>query len=185
MQSKKYNSRKFFAFGGLLLLTVAVVLFVLFLLSGEVKFVRQEQEEVLSKSLACRASDVKYSFFKYSDYLENSTKVNILFEDNKLKSISFLYISDYIDNVSLKNSKDINESSMKESIYEDGINDQDLSITYSYYDNKMSLSLYAIGDGFNAKVSKYFLLEGLNHESKINSFIEKYEKQGFSCEEVE
>ncbi|MDO4611722.1 MAG: hypothetical protein Q4B34_02590 [Candidatus Saccharibacteria bacterium] len=166
---------------GLTLLGVAVVLLIWFFLNGETKTTGGEGEIVRNSSLICSVEGVSYPIFTVDESTGKKLETRVIFNDDEVSAISLIQTLYYTDLATAEKSESHNHSAMNKSFARAGLEADALSASYSAFEDKMIMKLYAEGSELNDVSMKYFLAEGLNRESTIEDFTKVYNEQGLSC----
>lgn len=183
---KKGNKRWIFVLVGSLLLVTAVVLILLYFMQGSSTTTDNGGTSEVVESLSCEGVKGDYPFFKHVDGVdEKSTKVNAIFNNDKLNTISFTYKITYKDknkdHKEIKQVSDNNMFDMTEDFQESGLSADALEMRFSTLTNGIQMSLYTDSKGLSNISSKYFLLDSANGSYKINNVKKIYENMGMKC----
>ena len=183
---KKDNKRWIFVLVGSLLLVTAVVLILFYFMQGSSTTTDNGGTSEVVESLSCEGTEGDYPFFKHVDGVdEKSTKVNAIFNNDKLNTISFTYKISYndknkehkeIERVSTDNYIDVTKD-----FQDSGLNADALGIRFSTLADGVQMSLYTDSKGLSNVSSKYFLLDSANGSYKINNVKKIYENMGMKC----
>ena len=178
---KDKNAKKIiFGIAGVLLFVVAIVLIVLYLLSGKTTIGNNVRTDVVAESLSCESDEIQYPFFSYDESDRKNTKINILFDEKKIDSLSFVYRLYYGDNERIVTSEAVNHANMNEAFEKDSLPPDSFDAVYAVLNDSMQMTLNATKKQIDGVSSKYFLLEGANNYSK-ESLKNYYESKGFKC----
>lgn len=178
--TNKNNIRVFFVLAGILLIILAIVVLLYLLMKGETKTSGEWLGTESTESIVCNIVDKTYPFYTYDNSKSKETKVNIIFDNNKIQSISLTNILYYDDEKVAVDSENLNHIAMNDSFGINGLKFDDLNLKFAKFDGGLQMNIYSENiDGVSAK---YFLLdrEYLNsNESTIRKF---FEGNNFKCE---
>lgn len=183
---KKDNKRWIFVLVGSLLLVTAVVLILLYFMQGSSTTTDNGGTSEVVESLSCEGTKGDYPFFKHVDGVdEKSTKVNAIFNNDKLNTISFTYKIVYKDknkdHKEIQQVSDNNMFDMTEDFQKSGLSADALGMRFSTLTDGIQMSLYTDSKGLSNVSSKYFLLDSANGSYKINNVKKIYENMGMKC----
>ena len=183
---KKGNKSWIFVLVGSLLLVTAVVLILFYFMQGSSTTTDNGGTSETVESLSCEGTEGDYPFFKYVDGVdEKSTKVNAIFNNDKLNTISFTYKITYKDkdkdHKEIQQVSDNNMFDMTEDFQESGLSADALGMRFSTLTDGIQMSLYTDSKGLSNVSSKYFLLDSANGSYKINNVKKIYENMGMKC----
>ena len=180
---KNRNTRKMiYAIVGVLLVVTAIVLIILFLLNGRTTIGDTTKTNVTAESLSCESDDAEYPIFSYDDSDRKNIKINMLFGEKKLDTLSFVYRLYYTDNDKIVSSEAVNHADMNKSFSKDGLSPDAFGANYALLSDSMQMTLNANKKQIDGVSSKYFLLEGVNNYSK-DSLKNHFESKGFKCKD--
>ena len=165
---------------GILLVIVATVLIIIFFLIGQIVVSGDFPTPIATESITCESNSLAYPFFTYDNSSSGSTKINAIFQNDKLSSISLIYTLTYPDNSTAEKSRTENHAAMNISFQENQLPADALGATYSVNKNTFQLSLYVASNEFTSKSQKYFLLDNLNINNR-KTIKTIYEQKGFKC----
>lgn len=142
-------------------------------------------EDFISNSISCEVNNLAYPFF--SSYMEaplnQTTKVNIIFNEGVIDTISLTHTMYWNDAAKSLTSYNFNHVDMNKSFGAASLGVDALGARYTTTDDKSILSLYATTDELNHTTLKYFLIDTTSTSEKDDSWYEQqYEKQGFACQ---
>lgn len=178
-EKKKYSST--IIIGTFLLATIIIL--IIFLSSSKTTISGQYPDVKNNDTLTCKANGVNYPFFTYDNSVEKNIKINVLFVEDNVRSISLIYSLYYNDNSAIVASEAHNHAAMNINFANDGLKPDALGATYSRLDDNMKMSLFLYSSEFTDVSKKYILVDNENVLPKsIEDFRRNYEKQNFECE---
>lgn len=178
--NKKMNKNWLLLVGVILVIGI-VVLLLWFLMRGEIKTAGDWPEDETTESLSCVVEKLTYKFFKSNNIIDN-IRINVVFNNNKINSISLVTKTTYPDNDTTRAISDGHEGDMNLSFYDNGMDSYSLGATYSVDNNFAQISLYATSSELNDVSIQYFMLDTL--PKNIDEYKKAYANQGFTCEIV-
>lgn len=180
---KKANLSSWLVLTGLMLIMVAIVATILFFLNGQTVITGEFESRKVSETLVCKAKDVAYPIFAFNEADDKLLKINTVFEDENLSSISLMYKLDYSDQDILSFSEARNRAAMNESFRNDGMKPDSLDAKYGIMSDGMQFSIYAKGSNINEEILKYFMLDGVIGINQLTKekLAELYNNVGFNC----
>ena len=181
--NKKKKKSSWMVTVGIVLLLVATMAFVLFLMNGQTTLMGEFEGKKISETLVCEQEGISYPIFNY-DYADSrSLKINVVFESQKLSSISLIYKLDYSTEEAMRQSESLNHAAMNLSFYDDGLGADALNAKYSFLDNSLQMSIYAKRSDLSQKVLKYFMLGEIYDLNKMDEkkITEIYIDAGLDC----
>ncbi len=170
---------------GLTLLGVAAVLLIWFFLNGETKTTGGGGEVVRNSSLLCSVEGVSYPIFTVDEATDKKLETRVVFNSDGVEAISLIQTLYYTNLTAAEKSESHNHAAMNKSFARAGLSADALGATYSAFEDKMVMTLYADGSDLDDTSIKYFLAEGLTRESTIEDFTKIYNEQGLSCHIME
>ena len=182
-KSKNKNTRKMiYAIVGVLLVVSAVVLIILYFLNGKTTIGDTTKTDIATESLSCESDEIEYPIFSYDESDKKNLKINMIFGEKKLDTLSFIYRLYYSDNNKIIASEATNHADMNKSFSKDGMEADSFDANYALLNDSMQMTLNANKRQIDGISSKYFLLEGANNYSK-DSLKKHYESKGFKCKD--
>ena len=178
--TKKKTNKKWFLLVGVILI-IGVIVLLWFLMRGETKTTGSYQDDEATESLSCAAKNLPYTFFKTTNTIDN-IKVNTIFSNNKISSISFVAQSIYQDPTTARIQSDAHEGDMNISFANNGMKQFALSATYDINEDTAQMSLYGTSADINETSIRYFMLDSI--PKNIDGYKKAYLNQGFNCEIV-
>ena len=166
---------------GIVLVIVAVVLIVWFLLKGEQKVSGGYPDPVSSVALSCESSSTEYPLFKYENVIQKKMKIDAVFNDNKLSSISLKHELTYNNDNNATAGETINHSAMNISFTNAGMSIDTLKSNYSVIDNVFMMTLYGRDSDVTDATKKYLMIDGAIGD--IDSLSRQYAALGLKCVE--
>lgn len=136
-------------------------------------------------SLICSSEAIKYPFFINDNPDSTNLKLNLIFFDNKLKSMAVEYNLYYSSLEDASKSEAKNHATMNISFSEDSLPADAFSATYSITDSQLRLNLFTeVVDSLSDKEMKYFMINSKNTytiPATIEDFRRTYKNIGFDC----
>ena len=177
--TKKENKTNKLALIGIILIILAIFLLLGFFLSGETKVSGEWSGIEKSETIVCGISGKDYPFFTYNKAQDKTTKVNIIFDGDKITAISLTHILYYDNEKAIIDSENLNHVAMNENFGTDSLGFDALGLKFSKFDEGLQMSLYT--REVNDRMLKYFMLDGTStyDMAKLQQI---YESQGFKCE---
>lgn len=166
---------------GIICITTAFVLLILFLLQGNTKTISEGSNIETTESITCEGSNTPYPFFKYDDSKSKSIKINAIFNDSKLETISLTYRLGYDDAKQAEQSSAENHASLNKQFYEDSLGADSLGTHFSVLKKTMQLSLHADATEITGITSKYFLIDNTSDNHKKESLTKIFNSKGLDC----
>lgn len=181
--SSKKSSPNWLTIISPVLIFVALLAILLFFLNGETTMTGEFEGQKNPETLFCESNETAYSIFAFDESDSKSLKVNAVFEDEKLNSISLIYKLNYSDKDTLSFSEARNHAEVNEHFKADGMNPDSLSAKYGIMSDGMQFSIYAKDDDISNTTLKYFMI--INNTSTDQLTKEKlsklYNKVGLNC----
>ena len=181
---KRVKSRGWLMLASVILIFVAIVIFLIAALNGKTVVTGEFDGNKVTETLVCESERVNYPFFKYDNSNSKSLKINAIFEDEKIGSISLFYKLNYSNEEMAKKSESVNHAAMSESFASDGMKFDDLNSKYSFLDNSLQMSLYAKNSELNEKSLRYFMLYNIYEVGNLTKeeMAKIYNNAGLDCE---
>lgn len=180
VKTKKKSRKNWY----ILILLVGIILLVIFIIwlltKGDVKTTGEYPNEFSPQSLECVKKDVAYEFFAKDNPSSAEVKINAIFANSKLDSISLTHRTAYNDADTAKKMSDAHEGNMNVSLQEKGMYPYSLGATYSQDKNVAQMLLYARANELNEATIKYFMLDSV--PDNLTGYKRGYIAQGFTCE---
>ena len=175
---KKKNAIVFVAIA---LIVIVVVMIIIALTHGDMT-VKNSGSITKVKSLRCESEQVKYPF--YNDSADKRMmRINIVMSDNGINSVSLVYRL-YYDNLGEEMISRYTtglQSTISESFGADGLKTNALNVTYSTFSDSTQMTLYTEARDINNVTKKYFLLEDIKDNYKVEDISKKYRDKGLIC----
>ena len=168
----------------LILIFVIIIIIIINALNGKTTITGEYEGTKKLETLVCESDQVDYSIFNYDNSDSKSLKVNAVFENEKLSSISLYYKLNYPNNEMAKKSESVNHAAMNLSFYDDDMKTDDLNAKYSFIDNNFQMSIYARESDFNEKSLRYFMLYNIYEVKNLTKekMAKIYNNAGLDCE---
>ena len=168
----------------LLLIVVAIIIFGIIIISmfrGNTTIVSgHTEEDSKNNSLSCSADNFDYPFFTYNNAVKSTTTVNIIFNEDEVRTISLLQKMSYEEPGQSNASEAVNHAAMNKS-FGGTLGSDALNARYMVDDTSMNMSLFLDSKSLFDTAKKYFLIQ--DNLSGIDEYKTNYEKQGFNCKE--
>ena len=182
MEREKKTYKGCWIYLSLFFLVVFIILILFLLLFHDEALIKNNEGAVEEMTaLTCEGDDVTYPILVGSGLDVGEIKVNLVFNERTLESISFIY------KIALSNKDQIARGEarvhalMNESFANDGMGADSLGAVYSILDDALQISLYDVEKNINSTMAKYFLLDGVNGVFNQNSITGLYESKGLRC----
>ena len=177
---KKKSKTNWFLTIGISLILTAVVLAICFFLQGETKVTGNWPEPETTESLTCGVEGLAYPLFKYDNSDKKTTKVTVIFSDDRLKTISLVQQQYYNSSSEIERSEAENHAAMNLRMQDEGLGADALEMHFARLADNLKMSLYADAAKINGSTAKYFELEGVSKYNKA-TIQAAYEQKGFGC----
>ncbi len=169
--------------GGVLLILTAVILLICFFLYGETEITNERPEIEKTEAITCNISDTIYPFVSYDNAQSKTTRINVVFDDDKPSVISLVHTLYYNNEKSIIDSENLNHINLNKNFSKDNLGFDALGLKFSKFADGLQMSLYAEGDELNNNSMKYFMLDNIADNSyNMESMQKFYEERGFECE---
>lgn len=168
----------------LVLVFVAAIVIVVLLMNGKTTITGDFEGSKKIETLACWSDTISYPIFKYDNSSTKSLKINAMFENEKLSSISLYYKLGYPNEEMMRKSESVNHAAMNLSFYDNGMGTDDLEAKYSFVNNSLQMSIYIKSANLDNKSLRYFMLDGSQEVSSLSEWTmaEAYNDIGLNCE---
>ena len=184
-QKGEHNTKTLLSTFGIILFLIAFVLLVLFFMKGQTTTKGEFPEDVVSEAIACSSKSIQFPYFTYDNSIGKEMKVNVIFENNNISSISLIYDLKYDNESKSLESYNINHSALNTYFGQNSLESDALGAVFANLGSEMKLSLYASGDELNVNTAKFFMVpEGVNLGAGIEILMGQYEKSGFTCRKL-
>ena len=182
----KKNSRTTSIIIMVTILAAVIIVLLIFLMQGSTTTTGNYPENLSDKSLSCEAEGKDYPFYTYDNAIKKITKVDVLFSQDKMKSIALTYNLYYNDVTSITTSEAHNHAAMNKSFAADGLKVADAyNAKYARMEDRMQLNLYTTASDFDNIAKKYFLIDkDTEIPTDMAGFENVYKKAGMKCEIV-
>ena len=134
-----------------------------------------------STSLSCFNDNMLYPFFRYDNSSKKEIRVDARFIDEDVESISIKLSMSYGNNDEANTSEIQNRAALGIRLGNDGLNADDLSMSYSTNDGTTIISMYADKAKIDNVTEKYFLINDDVLKRSANEYMKLYQTQGFQC----
>ena len=159
LRKKRNNTKNTIVWIGVCLILLAVALFFGFFLQGDTRIDNLTDEHIFSDSLSCGSEDVNYPYFIYDNSRKKEIKINVVFANDRLDTISLVYKLYYNSADDIKASETTNHAEMNKSFASHGLGADAFGANYSILSDAMQMALYAEGRQLNSILAKYFFLD--------------------------
>lgn len=182
------GNKSTYALVGLLLLFLAIGLILLALINGKTQYFDNDNKEAKIDSVTCMMSDFKYPIFENKDKDVSATKavVNLLFENDNIETIDFIYTITYNSNTEARDTGAALKIKFNSAALDVGSEVAEaLNSKFSAYNNQMIMNLYAEKDSINAKTAPFLMINSAS-DGQISlkgrdEYVKNYQNLGFSC----
>lgn len=167
---------------GITLILTAIVFFVCLFLQSETKTTGNWPEPEISESLTCEVEGRLYPFFNYDNSEKKITKINAIFKNDNINTVSLVHKLYYDNDEQIIKSEAENHAAMNLKTQAEGLGPDALGANYSRLSDSLKMSLYVRNDDINSNTVKYFELDWVD-DGAYNLMTTKaiYEKKGFVC----
>lgn len=162
------------------IITVVIVIIVIFLMNGETKTTGNYPGDATTESLKCVGKNMPYKFFTKDNPSSAEIKINAIFNQDKIDSISLIHRTTYDNEADAETNSNIHKGDMNINFQNKGMKPFSLGAAYSLDKKVAQMSLYATSNELNDDTIKYFMLESLPKD--LNGYKKGYTSQGFKCE---
>ena len=161
-----------------------VVIILLNLMHGNTTVTNQAIGPISNDLLSCTSNEIIYPFFANNGTDAQTAKVDLIFANDKLKTISLNYTLYYNDTEAVNANEAINHAEMNLNFYKNNLNTDTLNAKYTKIDNSLRFNLYANSSDISRVTVKYFFIRLTDNEPLPNTLAEyqsNYESQGMTC----
>lgn len=170
---------------GTTLLLTAIVLIICFFLQGETKVTNNDVAVEASKSLACEVEGVQYPFFDYDNSTKKTTKINAIFNGDKLDTISLIQELYYNSSDEIVRSEAENHAALNLKTQGEGLGPDAFGANYAKLSDRLKFSMYAKAEQLKYETVKYFELDWVESGTYNLPTMEKiYTEKGFDCKTI-
>lgn len=182
MDNKRKTS-KWLVPTGLVLIFVAIIMMLVFLLKGQTTIIGEYDGQKNTETLVCESNDLAYSFFAFDGSDSKSLKINAIFNESTIQSISLVYKLNYHDGDTQYYSESRNHSEMNQYFSKDGMKPDSMNAKYSAINNALQFSIFVDRNDITSKTIKYYMLNNVYNVEKlsIKEAAEYYNKKGLGC----
>ena len=177
--TNKTNVKVFFVIAGILLIILAIVALLCLFMKGETKISGEWLGTESTESIACHITNKVYPFYTYDNSKSKETEVNIIFNNNKIQSMSLVNILYYDDEKTAIDSENLNHIAMNDSFGANGLKFDDLNLKFAKFDGGLQMNIYS--DSVNGASAKYFLLDREYLDSDEPTIQKFFENNNFKC----
>ena len=156
----------------------------IFALKGKTTITGEFEGNKKLETLVCQADGRDYPVFNFDNSSSKSLKINAVFNNDELESISLYYKLNYANEELARKSESVNHAAMNLSFYDDEMKTDDLNAKYSFVDNSFQMSIYAKKDELNEKSLRYFMLYNIYEVKSLTKekMAKIYNEAGLNCE---
>jgi|GEM_PF-1551194 len=180
-KKKKKSKTDWLGSIGLTLILTAVALLVWFFLKGETVVEGEFLGNDSQNSVTCTIMNRNYFNFKPVDSDGAETKVIMMFDNDKLKTISLLQKYFYNTNKLATSDSSRLSIAVGENLAKKELGYDALSRDVVVNGNTLQMSLYATGDEIDWRNKEFFIIDGSPEVS--SEYIKNYTSKGFNCVE--
>jgi hypothetical protein len=166
---------------GIVLIIIAIIFVLLSQMIGRITITQKENKEKEMHSIACEAEGLPYPYFSYNNSEKTELKINATFEENKLESISLVYILTYSSKDGAEASELKNHIDFELMIQKEGLRNTTLHSDHKVLDNLYQLTIYNSKNELNEKIAKYYLLDSLQGDYTQADVGNTLAKKGLNC----
>lgn len=183
MKKKDKNYSSWLLCAGLVSIAVLVAVLLPILLNGNTTIVGGFDTSKTLDTLVCSSEVTAYPIFDFDYSASKSLRINIVFDEDSIDSISLMYKLNYADAETMTKSGAHNHAAMNLSFYDVGMKTDDLNAKYSFVDNSFQMSIYAKKNELTQKSLKYFLLDDLYDITILDkdTIANTYNNKGLGC----
>ena len=175
---KKNNTNSWLVWAGEALIFIAIILILLFFMQGSTTISGEFPDLEKTESLSCTAENIDYPTFVYDNSKRKTTKIDAVFKDGKLQSISLVHTLYYDNNKEIIDSEALNHAAVNIDSKAADIFDAH----YSKFDDAMSMTMYTEYQNLNNSNKKYMMLNLVSiNDLDFESVKQNYETQEFIC----
>lgn len=178
---KGHNNKNISLILGLCLVIVAIIVIILFFLKGNTVISNTGGDTTTTEALACESSKVSYPYFTYDNSTKKNMKINIIFMNNKIDSISLIYNLYYNSAEEINRSESLNHAEMNKNFATKGLDADSLDAKYSKLDTSLQMTLNAETQKINEISARYFLLDKAASSYNMDSLSKQYNSKGLDC----
>ena len=163
---------------------IAAMVILLYFLRGNTTTITNEVEPFSNDSLSCTSAQITYPFFKNNNAEAQTTRIDLIFANNKLSTIALSYILYYDNKNTVIASEAINHANMNHSFYDNHLGSDAFNAKYTKMSDSLRFNLYAHDSDINPASAKYFLINLTNVQTMPTTLTDyqiMYEEQGMTC----
>lgn len=180
-KKKKKSKTDWLGSIGLTLILTAVALLIWFFLNGQTTVTGEQTGVTQTSSLTCKIENAQYPIFTVDEATKKETEVKVLFDGDRMNSVSLTQTMYYDSPENAKMSRNHNHAAMNTSFGNAGLAADAFNANYTATDDRMIMTLYAAESEYNEVTAKYFLANGTSKRSSIDEFTKVLNTQGLSC----
>lgn len=178
MKENRNKNKAWMTFLAIFLLCLAVVLIIWFLLKGETRVTGSFPDDTTSVSLSCEREGEPYPFFGYDESESKKTKINMIFQQDKLHTISLIQTMIYNNSEYAAKSETLNRVSINENLGNE-LSSNSMDVRYTVNGNTMQMVLSVDTDKLSETEKKFFLIE--KDPYTFEQYENNYISQNFIC----
>lgn len=166
----------------LVLMVAAIAVCVTLSMQGKTKVTDNTAGPETSEALTCEVEGVVYPFFKYDESEKKTTKINAIFQDGVMSTISLIYSLYYNNSEQIVKSEAENHAALNLKMQNEGLGPDAFDANYAKLKDRLKLSLYAEAKKLNINTVKYFELDWVESGKYNMATVQaNYEDRGFKC----
>lgn len=183
VKKKKKSGINWPATAGLTLIAVAVVLLIWFFMKGQTVVSGEFPDTETTQSVTCEANGMIHPLFKFDESTSKKMTVKVIFDKDKLSTISLVNELFYSTVEAIVQSEAENHAAMNLSYQAAGLGADALGTKFSKLSASMKMSMYATKDMVNSATERYLLLDQIDDSKEYTVALIKanYAQKGFVC----
>ena len=180
---KSKNNKTKMIIAGIMLICVAIVCVAGILMQGGTTVTGSYEGLRKREALTCESDLMVYPLFKFDESIGKSLKINVIFGEGGLGSISLLYKLDYTNIQDARFSEAYNHAEMNKTFSKDGLGVDALGVKYGVLSDGLQFSIYSKGDEISNKILKYFMLDDVGDIKNLTreKMTKVYNNIGLNC----
>ena len=183
MKHNKSNLKLYAIIGTMIIVIVIAIIILSFLLKSKTTTNKENITSIKNDFLRCEATDIDYPIFTYYNSNGKTLKIDLIFNDDKLKTIALEYTLDYSDRSIVATSEAHNRAAMNISFGKNNLDTDEFNAKYTKLDNALRMNLYANDSDIDYITTPYFMInaDGSELPKTLIEYQLNYEQQGLSC----
>lgn len=166
---------------GIICVIAATMAVLVYFMHGSTSIKSTSPEPIHNTTLICTSDQNDYPFFTFDRSLEKKTTVAMVFENEKISSVSLKYIMHYDDNQTATKSSDENRVAMHKSFGQSGLAPDALNISYLVQSDDFITTLYTEKNNLNTNAEKYFLINDVPLTAESAQYERSFKNKNFDC----